>query len=94
MQTIKRIVHYLSNLEWTERSQEICVFCDRNNFASIVYENGQIIVVDNRRRAGQMHWLIMPKLHVVRDIENLNTTHLDLCETQQHQPHIPPNALN
>ncbi|KAL7784323.1 HIT-like domain-containing protein [Trichoderma ceciliae] len=87
MQTIKQLVGYLSNLEWTERFQHICTFCDRANFASIVYEDDQIVVIDNRRRAGQMHWLIMPKLHLVRDIENLNATHLDLLHSMNEVKH-------
>ena len=37
METTKRAIHYLANLEWTERVQLVCKFCDQANFESIVY---------------------------------------------------------
>jgi hypothetical protein len=38
MEFIKNSFSYLARLEWTERVQHDCKFCDRSNFASIVYE--------------------------------------------------------
>ena len=38
METIIKVWHYLSHLEWTERKQYDCLFCDRRNFKTIVYE--------------------------------------------------------
>jgi len=38
METIRKIVHYLLNLQWTEKVQRECLFCDRKNFQNIVYE--------------------------------------------------------
>lgn len=104
METLRRIFHYLTHLEWTERRQHVCVFCDRKNFANIVYEvsvlcdtivvvrvhadnffqDEKIIAINNRRLAGQIHWLILPKEHAVRDIENLNSSHLTLCKEQHY----------
>ncbi|KAK0702252.1 hypothetical protein B0H67DRAFT_500629 [Lasiosphaeris hirsuta] len=80
MELLRRAFHYLANLEWTERVQKTCVFCDRANFASIVYEDNDIIAIDNRRLAGQFHWLIIPKPHNVRDVEALNVNHLPLLQ--------------
>ncbi|KAI1132136.1 hypothetical protein F5Y10DRAFT_231618 [Nemania abortiva] len=80
MENIRRFFHYLANLEWTERRQHVCKFCDRTNFASIVYEDDDLIAIDNIRLAGQFHWLIMPKLHVVRDIEALGPDHIPLLQ--------------
>lgn len=45
-----------------------------------------MIGVENLRLAGQFHWLIMPKLHVVRDIEGLDGEHLPLCELKMDIP--------
>ncbi|KAM3429028.1 hypothetical protein MY4824_008510 [Beauveria thailandica] len=75
---LKALLRYVSNLEWTERVQHYCKFCHHDNFDSIVYEDDEVIAVDNVRRAGQHHWLIMPKQHAARDIENLNSRHLGL----------------
>lgn len=49
-------------------------------------QDGQIIVIDNRRLAGQIHWLILPKEHTVRDIENLDSSHLELCKIHRQSP--------
>ena len=97
MESIWKTWIYLTTLEWTERVQHNCKFCDQSNFASIVYEvrskrthkrtvislnqDDQIIAVDNIRLAGQFHWLIMPKKHIARDIEGLSEDHLGLCES-------------
>ncbi|KAH7006932.1 histidine triad-like motif-containing protein [Ilyonectria destructans] len=80
MEAIKKAYHYLTNLEWTEQVQDNCKFCDRANLASIVYEDDEVIGIENLRLAGQFHWLIMPKLHLVRDIEGLNGEHLPLLQ--------------
>jgi hypothetical protein len=32
------VFHYVANLEWTERVQRECIFCNKANFARIVYE--------------------------------------------------------
>ncbi|ATY62232.1 Histidine triad-like motif-containing protein [Cordyceps militaris CM01] len=80
MEWAKKVFNYLVHLEWTERIQHNCTFCDRANFAIIVYEDDEIIAVENRHLAGQQHWLILPKQHTVRDIENLNGQHLALLQ--------------
>ncbi|KAI1740012.1 hypothetical protein F4680DRAFT_420935 [Xylaria scruposa] len=80
MENIKQFFRYLTNLEWQERIQHECIFCDRANFASIVYEDEDLIAIDNIRPAGQFHWLIMPKLHVIRDIEALDVGHIPLLQ--------------
>jgi biotin synthase-like enzyme len=38
MEFMKQLWNYLTTLEWTERVQENCKFCDQSNFASIAYE--------------------------------------------------------
>ena len=38
MDTICRILRYLANLEWSEKKQDHCIFCDRDRLESIVYE--------------------------------------------------------
>ncbi|KAI0429960.1 hypothetical protein F5Y09DRAFT_308985 [Xylaria sp. FL1042] len=102
METIRRIFCYLANLEWTERVQHACIFCDRSNFAKIVYEDEDIIAIENLRLAGQLHWLIMPKTHTIRDIEALTGDHLitlqemDRVKNQlinQHCLGIPRSAI-
>lgn len=80
METVRRIFHYLWNLQWTERKQHNCTFCDRKNFEVIVYEDDEVIAINNRTSAGKFHWLIMPKEHVARDIEALDQSHAHLCE--------------
>lgn len=60
--------------------------------ANKVLQDDQIIVIDNRRLAGQIHWLILPKEHTVRDIENLDSSHLELCKFH-HQSPILKNML-
>ncbi|KAI1477565.1 hypothetical protein F4774DRAFT_192858 [Daldinia eschscholtzii] len=64
--------YYLTHLEWTEKVQTHCIFCDRSRFEeNIVYEDANLIAINNLRKAGRYHWLIMPKSHSWRDIENL-----------------------
>ncbi|KAI0802222.1 hypothetical protein GGR55DRAFT_666662 [Xylaria sp. FL0064] len=102
METIRRIFRYLANLEWTHRVQHTCTFCDHSNFAKIVYEDDNIIAIENLRMAGQLHWLIMLKTHTIRDIEALTSDHLitlqemDRVKNQlinQHCPSIPRSAI-
>ncbi|KAI1174507.1 hypothetical protein F4777DRAFT_382359 [Nemania sp. FL0916] len=76
LRTIRRVFYYLSHLEWTERVQHTCIFCDRKNFRKIVYEDDEIIAIENLHLAGELHWLIMPKAHTARDIEALDKDHL------------------
>ena len=38
METFRKIFRYLANLEWTEKKQHYCIFCDRENLRSVVYE--------------------------------------------------------
>lgn len=38
MDRIKKIWHYLTHLEWTEKKQHNCTFCNRANLKSILYE--------------------------------------------------------
>lgn len=61
-----------------------------------------MIAVENLSPAGQFHWLIMPKLHLIRDVEALSTHHLlilqamDRAKTHlldQHCPGIPRSAV-
>ncbi|KAI1195711.1 hypothetical protein F5X97DRAFT_326275 [Nemania serpens] len=80
LKIIRRLFHYLANLEWTERTQHTCIFCNRKNFSKIVYEDDDIIAVENLRLAGQLHWLIMPKAHTLRDIEALDESHLGILQ--------------
>ncbi|KAI2625148.1 hypothetical protein GGS21DRAFT_309685 [Xylaria nigripes] len=83
MEKLGGIFHYLANLEWTERVQHTCIFCDRANFAEIAYEDDVVIAVVNRRLAGQYHWLIMPTAHGIRDIEGLDGTHLPTLQAME-----------
>ncbi|KAL7917075.1 HIT-like domain-containing protein [Trichoderma austrokoningii] len=66
-------------------------------------QDDQVIVIDNRRSAGQIHWLILPKEHAVRDIESLNSSHLKLLQAmdqvkrrliQERCPDIPPSWIH
>ncbi|KAI0854593.1 hypothetical protein F4860DRAFT_508115 [Xylaria cubensis] len=102
MENVKRFFHYLTNLEWTERIQHECIFCDRANFGSIVYEDEDLIAIDNIRPAGQFHWLIMPKLHIIRDIEALDDGHIPLLQAmdavkntllEQELSELPPPSV-
>lgn len=49
-------------------------------------KDDEVIGIENLRLAGQFHWLIMPKLHLVRDIEGLDGEHLPLCEFKKDIP--------
>lgn len=87
MRTIKRIFHYLAHLEWTERVQHTCIFCNRENLVKIVYEDDDLIAVENRRLSGRYHWLIMPKAHKIRDIEALDGNDLPLLQEMDRVKH-------
>ncbi|KAI1164937.1 hypothetical protein F5B18DRAFT_218903 [Nemania serpens] len=80
LETMRRVLYYLANLQWTERVQHTCIFCNRKNFSKIVYEDDDIIAIENLRLAGQSHWLIMPKAHTARDIEALDESHLFILQ--------------
>ncbi|KAI1464520.1 uncharacterized protein F4812DRAFT_462578 [Daldinia caldariorum] len=72
LRRIGSFLYYLAHLEWTERVQTSCIFCDRSRFEeNIVYEDANLIAINNVRKAGRHHWLIMPKSHSWRDIEKL-----------------------
>ncbi|KAI0139476.1 HIT-like protein [Hypoxylon sp. NC0597] len=72
MGKIQAFFHYLAHLEWTEKVQTHCTFCDRSKFeANIVYEDDSLLAINNRSKAGLHHWLILPKSHRWRDIEVL-----------------------
>jgi diadenosine tetraphosphate (Ap4A) HIT family hydrolase len=43
-------------------------------------QNNEVIAIETIRPAGQFHWLILPKEHAVRDIENLGGEHVELRE--------------
>ncbi|KAL7931667.1 HIT-like domain-containing protein [Trichoderma chlorosporum] len=115
---MKKISNYLANLEWTERPQpiETCKFCDPTECESIMkYQNDKIKVVLNKKQAGEKHWLIMPigpkdqlefngpRPEHVRDIENLDSSHLDLLRAmdeakrrvlQDEYPGIHPSEVH
>ncbi|KAI1364201.1 hypothetical protein F5Y08DRAFT_307349 [Xylaria arbuscula] len=102
METIRRVFNYLANLEWTERVQHTCIFCDRSKLVTIVYEDDDIIAIENRRLAGQLHWLILPKSHTIRDIEALGGEHLVTLQAMdrvknhllnEHCPGTPQSAI-
>lgn len=38
MDRLRRFLHYLAHLEWTERKQHDCIFCDRERLRDVVYE--------------------------------------------------------
>ncbi|KAI0872177.1 hypothetical protein GGS24DRAFT_468533 [Hypoxylon argillaceum] len=86
---IKQVFNYLANLEWTEHVQSTCIFCDRANFNTIVFEDDSVIAIENLHLGGQFHWLIMPKAHGIRDIEALSHQHLALLkEMDQVKKHL------
>ncbi|KAK4061372.1 hypothetical protein Trihar35433_9699 [Trichoderma harzianum] len=92
LQTIIKIFRYLANLQWTERFQKECDFCDHTKFERIItYDDlPEIMAVENRTKAGKNHWLIMPIEHI-RDIENLSPAHLELflmCLLPKYTPGI------
>ncbi|KAG9252734.1 uncharacterized protein F5Z01DRAFT_224310 [Emericellopsis atlantica] len=76
METLFRAWSYLSNLEWTERAQSDCKFCDHSKLKPI-YQDNLVIAFENIRLGGRHHWLITPLQHI-RDIEVLGTKDLPL----------------
>ncbi|MCJ1426960.1 hypothetical protein MMC29_004863 [Sticta canariensis] len=82
METLRKVFHYLANLEWTERKQHACIFCDRERLQNVVYESEDIIAFDSHKSAGRAHWLITPKQRPagrhIRDIEALTSDDLPL----------------
>ncbi|KAI1447067.1 hypothetical protein F5Y02DRAFT_380905 [Annulohypoxylon stygium] len=78
MEKIWRFFRYLANLEWTEVKKE-CIFCDRSKFESnIVHEDDELLAINNIRKAGIHHWIIIPKSHDWRDIETLGPKDIHL----------------
>ncbi|KAI0848555.1 HIT-like domain-containing protein [Daldinia vernicosa] len=100
MKRIWSFIYYLVHLEWRERVQTYCIFCDRRRFEeNIVYEDDDLIAINNIRKAGRYHWLVMPKLHSWRDIEKLEFEDAPLVDSmvelgeyllEQNCPTIPP----
>ena len=43
MESLRKILHYLANLEWTEKKQHDCVFCDRENLRNVIHEVCKVI---------------------------------------------------
>ncbi|KAF1344923.1 hypothetical protein BDV97DRAFT_362809 [Delphinella strobiligena] len=82
MDALRAMLNYLSNLEWTERKQHVCNFCNEDNFSKIVRKNTNAIAVENRRKSGEAHWLIMPTRHI-RDIEALTEKDIPLLQAME-----------
>lgn len=85
MESIRKILHYLANLEWTEKKQHDCIFCNRERLRDVIHENETVVVVRNQRSAGRAaHWLIIPKpvpaVRHIRDIEALTMDDLPLLK--------------
>lgn len=38
MDTVRNVAQYIWNLEWTEKIQHECLFCDRQNFRKAIFE--------------------------------------------------------
>lgn len=38
MDVARKAIHYLHNLEWSERQQQHCVFCHREELTTVLYE--------------------------------------------------------
>lgn len=93
MGRVKKTLRYLSNLEWTEKKQSRCIFCEPRELKNPLYEvylflhakalcwqkltkrkknfqDDDIIAVDNIRKAGLGHWLVMPKVGSTRHIRD------------------------
>ena len=47
---IRRVYRYLTNLEWTEKIQHTCIFCDRSKLVKIVYEVSNLILLTRRTK--------------------------------------------
>lgn len=109
MERVKKTLHYLSHLEWTEKKQDCCIFCEPGELKNPLFEvwfyalssvsakanytiwkmkfqDDDIIAVDNIRKAGLGHWLIIPKVG--------STRHIRDCEalTEEDIPLRKPKA--
>lgn len=135
MDALKITAHYLANLEWTEKKQEHCKFCDPANLGNPIYEvrstlpvpaplltyrahafflgkiyagllvylmlrcrqDETLLAIENIRKAGEEHWLILPKAsHArhIRDIEALTQDDLPLCEQESlHRANFSSSSL-
>ncbi|KAI0099797.1 hypothetical protein GGR51DRAFT_534423 [Nemania sp. FL0031] len=78
MEAVIRFIRYLWNLEWTERKQDKCIFCDPANLKPFIHQSDNLIAINSIRPAGQEHWLIIPRGHIIRDIEALGPEHIGL----------------
>ena len=38
MDSLRNILHYIWNLEWREKIEHDCLFCDSTNFREVVFE--------------------------------------------------------
>ncbi|MCJ1348850.1 Histidine triad nucleotide-binding protein 3 [Peltigera leucophlebia] len=105
MERVKKTLHYLSNLEWTEKKQNRCIFCEPGELKNPLFENEDIIAVDNLRKAGLGHWLIIPKVgstRHIRDCEALTEEDIPLLKAldtvkdqllRKHFPNIQRSAV-
>lgn len=100
--TLRRVWRYLANLQWAEKPQPVCVFCQHKNLR-IVFEDDKILAFNNRHNNGLHHWLIIPKAHALRDIEALTCDHTDLLQAmdtakrrllKQYCPDQPASAVH
>lgn len=107
MDTVWKTLYYLTNLEWREKKQLHCIFCDRDRLQSVVYQDDTVIAVDNLRNAGRMHWLIIPKVgpttRHIRDIEALTLNDTPLLKKldevkelllKRHCPAVPRSSIH
>ncbi|EOD47057.1 putative histidine triad protein [Neofusicoccum parvum UCRNP2] len=74
---VRRVARYLAGLEWTEKRQDICKFCNPVNIRKISYQDEHTIAFENARLGGKIHWLLIPRTHV-RDVEALTGEHVQL----------------
>ena len=49
MESLRKILHYLANLEWTEKKQHDCVFCDREKLRNVIHEVCKVSVQEIER---------------------------------------------
>ncbi|GME33686.1 histidine triad-like motif-containing protein [Neofusicoccum parvum] len=74
---VRRVARYLAGLEWTERRQHVCLFCNPANFRKIAHQDEHTIAFENARLGGKLHWLLIPRIHI-RDVEALTGEHVRL----------------